>query len=176
MNLFVGIDCGLDGAIAVISDDEVAFFDTPTLATGHGNRRAYDVGRMASILRGFTIDPTENITVKMIALETQQAMPPVLRGRRQGTTSSFTTGVGFGAWQGVIAGVGYPFELVHPLRWKKAMMPNAPKEKDASVLFASRLFPKWADKLTTERGRALHGRADALLLAEYMRRQSGATP
>lgn len=171
MSIFVGIDCGLDGAIAAIGGAEVVFFDTPTLATGKGTRRTYDIPQMIKMLSNPALHEVgcgEGGCI--VALETQQSMPG------QGVSSTFSIGFGYGIWQGLLIALKMSFELVHPLRWKKAMMPNAPKEKDASVLFASRLFPKSADKLTTERGRALHGRADALLLAEYIRRQSGGTP
>jgi hypothetical protein len=162
--VYVGIDCGLDGALAFLAPshfDGVAFSDTPTLDTGKGSRRTYDIPAMAKILRDWMSAPG----VLIVALEQQQSMP------KQGVASTFSTGFGYGVWQGLLVALGIPYELVHPKAWKKAMMPDAPKEKEASVLVASRLYPGVADKLKTERGRALHGRADALLLAEYMRRR-----
>ena len=159
--IFVGIDCGLDGALVALQNGVINFHDTPTLATGKGARRTYDIPAMVKIL-----DDLQQSTVGEIAvaLETQQAMPG------QGVTSMFSTGFGFGVWQGLLGALKIRYELVHPLRWKKAMMPNAPKEKEASVIVASRLFPAETPHLKTARGRQLHGRADALLMAEFLRR------
>jgi hypothetical protein len=174
--LYVGIDCGLDGAMVAMSGDYPhsipSFFDAPTLATGHGARRTYDIPAMVKLIEALKyagqppIVPWNHHSM-IVALEQQQAMP------QQGVTSMFSLGFGFGVWQGLLTALGIPFQLVHPTRWKKEMMAGSPKDKAASCLVASRLFPLATDKLKTERGRALHGRADALLLAEFMRRHDG---
>jgi crossover junction endodeoxyribonuclease RuvC len=82
----------------------------------------------------------------------------------------FTMGRGLGTWEGVLAGLGIPYELVTPQRWKKALMDGMGKDKDASRLQAIRLFPAIAGQLARKKD---DGRADALLIAEYGRRTRG---
>jgi crossover junction endodeoxyribonuclease RuvC len=86
---------------------------------------------------------------------------------KQGVASSFTFGEGFGIWKGIIAAFQLPVELVSPQRWKKTMLADQGKEKDASRFKAMQLFPSVADQLKRVKD---DGRAEALLLAEYGRR------
>jgi len=53
---------------------------------------------------------------------------------------------------------------VVPVRWKKSMMPDATKEKDASILRVKQLYPQEAHQFKRKKD---HGRADALLIAAY---------
>ena len=159
---YIGIDPGLDGAVAAIDgcDGTVQFFDTPTLEVtgGKKTRRVYDVGAMAGCLRKFGDEDFVHRHC-VCAVESVHSMPD------QGTASSFTFGMGFGMWQGILSALKMPYTLVPPQRWKKAMMDGMGKEKDASRVVAMRLFPN-ADLHLKKH----HGRADALLLAEYIRR------
>ena len=75
-----------------------------------------------------------------------------------------------GCWQGVLAALQIPHQMVTPQRWKRTLMDGRPKGKAASVLVAQQLFPWAAPQLRGPRGKALDGRADALLIAEYVRR------
>ena len=61
-----------------------------------------------------------------------------------------------------------PYTLVTPQRWKKELMDGMPKDKDSSRVVAIRLFPTFATELKLKKH---HGRADALLIAEYLRRK-----
>lgn len=162
MNAYVGIDPGKDGAIAVIfSDGRVDFCDTPTVNVG-GTKRQYDENEMARIVLDILC-----ICDAQFSLELTHSMPG------QGVASMFSMGEGLGLWKGILAALGVRWSLVTPQRWKKALMDGQPKEKSASVIVAKRLFPSVADQLETKRGRALDGRADALLIAEHLRRTSG---
>lgn len=176
MSIFVGIDTGLDGAVAVISErmEILSMFDTPTLTvegktkTVTGNtkkRREYHLAAM----KNYLVAVKDNGTV-MVALEKSQAMPSKLQGRTQGTVSSFSTGRGYGLWEGLLCGLGIPYTLVHPLTWKAAMMRDMGKQKGASIIRANQLFSNAS--LTRKKD---HGRADALLVAEFLRRQHGPT-
>ena len=93
------------------------------------------------------------------AIERVNSMPG------QGVASSFTFGKGFGIWLGILASFSVSVDLVHPTRWKKAMLDGMGKEKDAARIRAKELFPSADLSL-----RKHHGRADALLIAEYRRR------
>ena len=86
----------------------------------------------------------------------------------QGVTSTFSMGHGLGLWEGILSALGVPYQMVTPQAWKKAMMAGQEKEKDASRQVAMRLFPSTIPKLSLKKH---HGRSDALLIAEYLRRQ-----
>jgi crossover junction endodeoxyribonuclease RuvC len=101
-----------------------------------------------------------------VVLERSQAFPD------QGAVSNFTTGHGYGLWRGLIVGLGFPYETVHPRTWKGAMSLDGDKGK--SFLLAKQLFPSVADSFKKPKGRvdSLDGRAEALLLAEWARRKN----
>lgn len=102
-----------------------------------------------------TFDP--NTT--MVYVEASQSMPG------QGVSSTFKYGVGYGVILGVLAAYGFPHRLVAPSTWKRAM--GVTKDKTETRRLAQQLFP------TASLGRVRdHGRAEALLIAEFGRRQS----
>lgn len=155
MSIVIGIDPGLDGAVCIRHVGGILFFDTPTLLTGKGGQRCYDLAAMRDIL----VEWTSGIAF----IERQQSMPG------QGVASTFSTGKGYGIWLGLLAGLCISHEIIAPVSWKKALMADMPKEKDASRIKALQLFPNLADQLKRKKD---HGRSDALLIAEYgMRRQ-----
>jgi hypothetical protein len=152
--MYIGIDPGLNGALAVIHDDGsiVAVHDTPTLMlrTSRGIRQEYDVPGLVALLVPY-VSPQAHVI-----LEESQAMPG------QGTRSMFTIGVGFGVWLGVLAALQMPHTRIRPSVWKRAL--GLDKDKEASRLRAMQLFPS-ADL----RRKRDHGRAEALLLAVWGR-------
>jgi len=157
--IFVGIDPGLSGAVAMTDGNAVEVHDSPSwVVEGKHSRHEYDVAGMTQIILA-VIARTENRGSIVAGLEAVHSMP------KQGVASSFKFGVGLGIWQGILAALGIRHELVTPQRWKKALMNGQGKEKDASIIVAQRLFPTADLHL-----RKHHGRADALLLAEFMRR------
>ena len=103
--------------------------------------------------------------VNLVILEKVAARPG------QGVSSMFKFGMVYGIVQGVCLGRKIPFELVTPQRWKKIVLADTKKDKDAAVAYCRRRFPQVSLK-ATERSRKDHdGMADALCLMEYGRRQ-----
>jgi crossover junction endodeoxyribonuclease RuvC len=86
---------------------------------------------------------------------------------KQGVASSFSFGQGLGMWQGIIAALGLPLEMPSPQRWKKEMLADQGKDKDASRFKAIQLFPTLAVQLSRVKD---DGRAEALLMAAYGQR------
>jgi hypothetical protein len=164
--VFIGIDPGLDGALAVIDGTAVLLHDTPVGEVGKqgGKRRVYLEALMADLLRPYAGRPVR------VMLERSQAMGARVQGRTQGVSSSFSIGEGYGLWRGILAGLGMTWETVPPATWKKALLGVQGSEKDASRVLAIRMFPATADQLKLKRH---HGRAEALLLAEWGRRKVG---
>ena len=159
MTLIIGIDPGLTGALAVIHPDKtIDFHDTPILNVG--KKSVCNPAAMAALLRGYQ----ELDTTLLVALEKVHSMPG------QGVASTFTFGEGYGCWLGILAALGIAHELITPQAWKKVMMDGQAKDKDGSRLIALRLFPESAEQLKLKKH---HGRADALLIAEFLRRKTG---
>ena len=139
---YIGIDPGKDGALAVLSDGvfvEAIFYDT----------QAYK-----NALSGLQRPATA-------VLEHVNAMP------KQGVTSMFTFGEGFGYLKGLLEAYGIPYELVRPHKWKKEF---GISDKNQAVEVCKRLFPD-VNLKKTERCKKDHdGMAEAILMAEYARR------
>lgn len=167
--IYVGIDPGNSGAIAAIIEQagermRLEFYDTPIVTTKVGKKfkNEMDPAACALMLRALqAIDFDVHVIVEKV-----QAMPGD-RERSMGATSAFTFGKGFGMWIGLCVGLQLPYELVHPMTWKKMLMAGMSKEKDASRVKAMQMFPESAKYLQRKKD---HGRADALLLAEFGRR------
>ena len=156
----IGIDPGLAGAVAVLGESGTlaALADTPTLVlkVQRGTRQAYDVPGMAALLR-----PYAGLQCH-VCIEESQPMPG------QGTRSMFTIGYGYGLRIGVLTTLQLPYTPIRPVIWKRALALG--KDKEASRLRAMQLYPG-ADL----RRKRDHGRAEALLLASYGLRATGAT-
>jgi crossover junction endodeoxyribonuclease RuvC len=174
--IYIGIDPGLNGAVAFINEDVlgnckdtdgsgllVEVFDTPTLEVDSSGkvRNKYNTAAMADLLAPYLEIPPYQRGRSLVILESVHSMP------KQGVASSFTFGEGLGMWKGIIAAYRLPLELPSPQRWKKEMMADMGKDKDASRLRAIQLFPVVANRLDRKKD---DGRAEALLLAEYGRR------
>lgn len=168
-NLIVGIDPGLSGAL-VFLDGEGGFARElmPTITTkkGSGQKRSYNTAELRRMLF------LDGDRIRHVFLEKQQAMPASLRGRNQGSASTFSTGYGFGLLVGLLAGLELPFSLVHPRTWQALLFRDCPKgdTKATALIVAQRLYPR-VDLRASERSRIAHGGVvDALLIAEYGRR------
>lgn len=162
---FVGIDPGLSGAVAILDEKGslVKVLDTPVieLKKAKGKKRVHLEAEMATILRDFNI--FEGIAC--VGIENVHAMP------KQGVTSMFSMGTGFGIWIGILAALQIPYEKIEPRKWKSEMGIATGSDKSASIVRASQLFPTATFKKDRGRIDTLDGRADALLLAEFLRRK-----
>lgn len=166
--IFVGVDPGLDGAIAFVDQDGkfVEVHDAPTITvkSGRKNRRHYIESAMVTLLTKY--DPYsrdknfQGQKICVVGIENVHAMPG------QGVTSMFSMGNGFGTWVGILAALRFPYEKIEPRAWKKELGLGVGADKNASVVLASRLFPR--APLARKKD---HGRAEALLIAEHCRRK-----
>ena len=139
----LGIDPGVTGAIAVL-------------------RPEWEYSHVVEDMPSNPRDLWEMLkpwTMCHAIVEQAQAMP------KQGVSSTFKTGYGYGVIIGVLASLGIPYETVTPSVWKRAMGLQG-KDKDASRSLARCYWPD------APLGRVKdHGRAEALLIAEYGRRK-----
>jgi len=179
--IIIGIDNGLDGGIAAVSigGEVLLVRATPTAkpANGKTNRRLHYESEMVTILENLKSLRGRDGSLQAY-IEFAQAMPVIRKGKPtegvQGTASAFTFGVGHGLWRGMLAALGVPYTIVHPKTWQKEMFKDIRKVKDtkkASIITAGRLFPKVNLLPSGKARKESHGMSDALLMAEYGRRQ-----
>ena len=89
-------------------------------------------------------------------IESVHSMP------KQGVSSTFTFGRNYGFLRGCLCALEIPYHEVTPQKWQKALECLSHGDKNVTKARAQQLFPKL--KIT-------HAIADALLIAEYGRRQ-----
>lgn len=142
MNLILGIDPGMSGGAAIVSSE-------------------YEIIHTVAFKK---LTPTDisnwlkefQPRIRMAYIEGVSAMP------KQGVTSMFKFGMNYGWWQGVLVAHDIPFQRIYPLRWQTALSCRTGGNKNITKTRAQELFPNL--KIT-------HNLADALLIAEYGRRQ-----
>jgi hypothetical protein len=155
---FLGVDPGLDGAIAVIHPDGgIDLNDVPTIG---GSRRDYEISAMQQIVMP--------IVMRYGAGQTRACIEEVHARGGNGSIASFSLGESRGIYRTLFTFLGVSLERIPPERWKRAMAIPVKLGKDASRAKALELFPALHAELNLKKH---HGRADALLLAEWRRRQ-----
>lgn len=140
MSLFLGVDPGVSGAMALVDAR----------------------GRYVSDIRNK--EPLADICdwvdrwsrrITHAVLEQVHAMP------KQGVSSTFKFGTSFGICQGILSFVAIPWEMVSPGIWQRKLGCLTKGDKNITRTKASMLFPDT---------KIVHANADALLIAEYCRR------
>ena len=157
MNYVIGVDPGLDGAIALIRGSSVQVWDCPWVKAKKG--REFDVAQMAEIVA--VIDSLVAGNAVASVIERGIAMP------KQASNTTYKQGRGQGIWEGLLAQAGFAFELITPQSWKKSMGLSG-QPKDASRAKAAALYPSIREQLKRKKD---DGRAEAVLIAEHRRRQ-----
>lgn len=154
MSFIIGIDPGVNGAVAILTDDGglVQVFDMPSVEVNVGNKakRRISPEMLAAELRLYSVEGTRAV------IEQVNAMPG------QGVTSMFAFGESFGLAKGVLAGMFIPVSTVTPAKWKKAM--NLNSGKDASRAKAAALWPNQAQEFRRVKD---DGKAEACLIARW---------
>lgn len=159
----IGIDPGLKGGITVINDEgEVLNQYVMPVFKSDKNKNELDGHKIADIIRSANEDDDP---VRLIGIEAQQAMP------RQGVSSMFKIGKGFGILEGIVVALQIPYIIIRPRTWQKKMFEGLGKAdtKQLSKQVAQRLYPK-IDFKATDRCTTLHdGLTDSILIADYLR-------
>lgn len=148
--IVVGVDPGITGAFAVLTDASVdggsaAVHDMPV----HG--KFVDGRAVAALL--------STVGNALVVIEDVHAMPI------NGSIGSFSLGRSKGIVEGVIAALGLRCEYVSPQRWKKEM--RLSKDKGASRRMAADLYPDLSQTFARVKD---DGRAEALLIAHWYRK------
>jgi len=163
---YIGIDPGLQGGIAIITTSEGE--EAKTGIETHAMPVIFNVKkRMLDHLLLKHLVFLFNPNNAYVLLEQQQAMP------KQGVTSMFSTGYGFGALKQCLVDFAIPHEVVKAQVWQKEFGISGRKgnTKTQALRICQDLFPD-ANLLATERSKKPHeGIVDALLIAEFARRR-----
>lgn len=157
--IYIGIDPGLDGAIAIFDpdhNDKLTMHDMPTLAITRGKSKKREID--AHALRTIFAHAGEPGHRRVII---EQSGPM----SRDGVMQAWKTGSGWGIVYGVVVGVGLPIQIVTVQRWKKAM--SATADKDLSRKLAMSAFPDYTNQFSRKKD---DGRAEAALIALYAHR------
>jgi crossover junction endodeoxyribonuclease RuvC len=157
MHLTVGIDPGLSGGVAALDSAGTVVGTWPMPVAGG---EVHPAG-LADLFRSLRcLDNHQDIG--RVCLEKVSAMP------KQGVSSTFRFGTGWGMVRGVCAALGIPVVLVPPLVWKKRVLLGLPHDKAGAVQFCTSRWP--TTDLILPGCRVPHdGIADSLCLAEYGR-------
>lgn len=152
MKYIVGIDPGLSGGIAFYESltGSIETIPMPVLKAGTNSKNVIDELELARLFDSRSCD------IKKVFIERVHAMP------KQGVTSVYTFGVGYGILRGIVAANFLPVEFVTPQKWKACL--RVPAQKDASRARANEIFPAAANQWNLSKW---DGRAEAAMIAYY---------
>ena len=152
--IVLGIDPGLNGGLAFLSDDKIDLYIMPTIAG-----KDFDIQGIKMLLNQYK----PSLTI----LEQQISMPG------QGLSSTLQTGKGFGILLGLLAALEMPHQVIPAKMWQHKLFTGVSAKLDTkakSEIVAKRIFPK-ADFRRSDRARvAADGLTDAACIAEFARR------
>ena len=151
----IGIDPGLSGAIAVLTDDSLQIHDMPTMTVDRNGKakRQVSANELAELLNLYAGKDCH------VYVERVSAMAG------QGVTSVFSFGRSFGMIEGILAALKMPVTFVAPATWTRAI--GRSPGKDASRARAMELFPHYEYFFKRVKD---DGRADAALIAHWGRK------
>ncbi len=146
----IGCDPGQTGGLAMILGDKVDLHKMPTRKLDNG-KTEIDGIRLTRILEYYSLSRVN------FNLELVHSMA------KQGLSSTFSFGMGYGVIRGVLEAMGFNYNLVTPQKWKKYHKLIG-TDKDSARLKAIELYPQCAEQLKFKNS---SGMADALLIASY---------
>jgi len=144
MSVIVGIDPGITGGIACISNGKLVAVEAMPIHDGRADGAEID-----EILTTYEPDT--------VYVENTQAMP------KNGSIASFSLGLNTGIILGVVQANRFALVRPRPIDWKRKLG-LVGKDKNASRGLASELFPDFRDKFRRVKD---DGLAEAALIARY---------
>ena len=162
--VFIGIDNGVSGSIAIISKNGVVFQKTPIIKALNYTKSKQWVNRIDGLQLGDLV--YENVksidSVNKVCCLIER--PMINPGRWKASMSAIRA---LEATLIVLESISIPYSFLDSKEWQKELLPKGcSKEelKEASLQVAHRLFPN-----VNVKGKD----ADGLLIAEYARRKYG---
>lgn len=151
--IFIGVDPGLSGGIAVaLADHTIVLAEAMPLA---GND--LDLSTLSKMLWEWIEDYDP-----VACIEKVSAMP------HQGVASMFKFGFGTGCIHGILSAFNVPRHLVTPQEWQKFVLQGLNKgDKTIAISYVARVYP-YVDMLPTPKSKKpSSGIADAVCIARY---------
>ena len=148
MKLFAGIDPGNTGAIAIVNDEG----DLVNAMAFKQYDKELDLNAIAAFVASYMPD--------LVVIEKVHSMP------KQGVSSAFTFGKTYGMVLGICSAYHRKMELVPPTKWKKLVLADTDRSKEAAVAFVHRNYPT-ATLIPLGGRKPNHNLADAICLAHY---------
>lgn len=160
--IYIGIDNGVTGTIAVLGEDASAFIETPVFSClNYQKSKARNVSRIDTAGLQQWLSAYDPASVR-VAIE----RPMINITRFQASVSAARA---LEATLIVLERLRFGYEYLDSKMWQKELLPagikGAPNLKKASKEVGLRLFPIHSDLIKK------HGDADALLIAEWLRRR-----
>ena len=145
----IGVDIGVNGAIAHLTDDGnlLGVYDMPALDGGNGGRRAVNAPLLADVIA--------KLHASHAYVEYVGARPG------EGAVGAFSFGRSRGVVEGVCAALVLPVTMITPPRWKRLVGIVAGKNKELSRSEAVRRWPGLATMFSRVKD---DGRAEAALI------------
>lgn len=162
---YIGIDPGVKGYIAVITEGEPGNMEFCSIADN-------DYRSISQFLKGVKKASGENCVCCMESVH-------AIFGSSAKATFSF--GEVFGVLQGILVALGIPYHLVPPKTWQKEIWITEDKEykagkaidnKRTSVNAARRIFPDVDFRRTSKCKNLDDNKCDATLICEYGKRKN----
>lgn len=149
--IWIGIDPGKKGGYAWISQD--AYLNDRVVT------KPFDEKMFIADMKVLVRRREE----KRCCLEKVHSMP------KQGLSSTFTFGSGYGFLKGVLETLDISYQEITPQRWKGEFGLNSDKQKSNEA--CKKLFPMVCLLPTARCKKDSDGMSEALLMAEYARRK-----
>ena len=153
--VYVGIDPGIDGAIAFYRPPYVpAIFPLP-LIEHSTNRYEIDTAELLGILSTYPVEKVARITIEEVGGS------PTFGGSR-----AFNFGKTYGQLLAVIEMFGASSLRVRPQTWKRSVLVGTDHSKAAAISYVERLFPG-IELIPPGKRKPSHDFAEATCLAVY---------
>jgi hypothetical protein len=177
MSTYIGIDCGLNGGIGIITDKRIFGVPMPTFWTtlkSGKRRKEYNYLAIRQILEAHKSDFLKVTLEEQFPLPISRTNTKTGKEVKQGAVSIFSTGFGYGMFIGMLCGMDVTTDTVHPKTWQKEFFKRDTSKttKEQALEAVRMLFPD-TDLFATERStKPNDGIVDAILIAEWGRRKA----
>jgi hypothetical protein len=156
INVFIGIDPGRGGGIACLDKNG----NVEAIAMPLAGKRI-DI----ALLSDWIYDRAKKGDA-IVCLEKVSAMRKP-GNPAQGAVSMFSFGFSTGSLYGMLVAMRIPVYEPAPQTWKKLILADTPKDKQAAMDYCARVYPN-TSLLATARSKKSHsGIADAICIARY---------
>lgn len=160
-----GVDPGKSGGITVLENGIVIFTTVMPVIKSSKRKPEYDIGRIVDIFKEWKPDITY--------------IEKALLHPKSGKSAYFGNGFSNGMIQGILSALGFPYNIVNPVIWQKAIFAGMPQKdtKQASIMYARRKEPV-IDWRASEKSAVYHdGKTDSYAIAIFgMMKTTGIIP